>query len=220
MHLLRTFLDPSFTSLKVCGVTSQADAQQLVELGVPALGVNFWPHSKRYVAPDDAHFLRELKGQILRVGVFVNASSVTVLSLLENDLIDVVQLHGDESPEDAAYLRQHHIPFIKAIGVQHQDSLANVLDFGAHAILLDAHAPHVYGGTGNTFDWNLAKSFITSHPTLPVLLAGGITIENAADASRSVRPAALDVASGSESSPGIKDFDKVRALLSAVSAEL
>lgn len=209
-------LDPAHTSLKVCGVTTAADAQRLAVMQVPALGVNFWPKSKRYVAADHAGFLSSLKSKILRVGVFVNASPDTVLALLEQDLIDMVQLHGDEAPDDAAYLRERGIPFIKAIGVEHAESLKNVVDYGAHAILLDAHAPDVYGGTGNTFDWNLAKDFIASHPTLPVILAGGITTDNAAEAARIVKPAALDVASGSESSPGVKDFKKVCALMSAI----
>lgn len=216
MNLIDQFLSSSSTSLKVCGVTTAADAHRLVDMGVPAIGVNFWPHSKRYLNEDKAGFLRQLKGKTLRVGVFVNEDPCTVLSFIKNDLIDIVQLHGDESPDDAAYLREHSIPFIKAIGVKHADSLTNVLEYGANAILLDAHAPDVYGGTGNTFDWNLAIAFIANHPKLPVVLAGGINTDNAAEATHTVRPAALDVASGSESSPGVKDFDKVRALMLAV----
>lgn len=216
MNLIDQFLSSSSTSLKVCGVTTAADAHRLVDMGVPAIGVNFWPHSKRYLNEVNAGFLRLLKGKTLRVGVFVNEDPCTVLSFIKNDLIDIVQLHGDESPDDAAYLREHSIPFIKAIGVKHADSLTNVLEYGANAILLDAHAPDVYGGTGNTFDWNLAIAFIANHPKLPVVLAGGINTDNAAEATHTVRPAALDVASGSESSPGVKDFDKVRALMLAV----
>lgn len=213
MPLLETFLSPDHTSLKICGVTLPSDADQLVALGVPALGANFWPKSKRYLPPSEAAFLKDLSGKILRVGVFVNESPETILSIHRDGLIDLVQLHGDESPEDAAFLREAGIPFIKAIGVKTRDDLTRAADYGAEAILLDAHAPGVYGGTGETFDWNVALDFKNQHPSLPVILAGGIVPENAALAASTVKPAALDVASGAELSPGIKDFDKVSALL-------
>jgi phosphoribosylanthranilate isomerase len=211
------FFDPSKTSLKVCGVTLEDDARQLVNEGIPALGVNFWPKSKRFLPPSKAtEFLPALKGDILRVGVFVNAPAEEVIELLENDVIDVAQFHGDETPEYCAPFAEKGYPFIRAIGVKNAESLSNIHDYHATAILLDAHAPGVYGGTGDTFDWNLAKQFIEDTPTLPVLLAGGITSENAAEATATVHPAALDLASGSESSPGIKNFDKIRAIQAAI----
>ena len=215
MPLLEHFLNPDHASLKICGVTTSGDADQLVALGVPALGANFWPKSKRYLSPDDATFLRNIEGKILRVGVFVNADPELPIRLFNEGLIDLVQLHGDETPEDAAPFREAGIPFIKAIGVSTKDDLARATEFGAAAILLDAHAPGVYGGTGETFDWNVALDFKARHPELPIILAGGIVRENAATAVDTVHPAALDVASGAELSPGIKDFDKVTALLNA-----
>lgn len=217
MTLQHSFLDPSFTSLKVCGVTTADDARQLVELKVPALGVNFWPSSKRYIAPDLAsQFLPDLHGKIVRVGVFVNADQELPLQLLHDGIIDIAQFHGDELPEYTSPFRVAGLPFIKAIGVKNSDSLTHIGDYGATAILLDAHAPGVYGGTGDAFDWNLAKKVIADYPGLPVLLAGGISPLNAESAVHDVRPAALDVASGSESAPGIKDFEKVKALQSAI----
>jgi phosphoribosylanthranilate isomerase len=212
---LEQFLDPQQPSLKICGVTTRADAVKLVSLGVPALGVNFWPHSKRYASPEDVAWLDALAGKILRVGVFVNADPELPIRLFNDGLIDLVQLHGDETPEDAAPFRDAGIPFIKAIGVSTKDDLARAIEFGAAAILLDAHAPGVYGGTGEVFDWNVALDFKSRHPELPIILAGGIVKENAKAAVDTVRPAALDVASGAELSPGIKDFDKVIALLHA-----
>lgn len=213
------FLNTDATSLKVCGITSQADAQQLVHEGIPALGVNFWPKSKRYVTPEAAaEFLPALKGKILRVGVFVNAEPADVLELLENDIIDVAQFHGDESPEYCAPFADAGWPFIRALGVKNADSLQNITNYKATAILLDAHAPGVYGGTGDTFDWNLAKRVIAENPDLPIMLAGGITADNAAEATAAVHPAALDLASGSESSPGVKDFDKIRAIQAAINS--
>ncbi|WP_018969764.1 phosphoribosylanthranilate isomerase [Rubritalea marina] len=210
---MSSFFAPSNTSLKVCGITREEDARGLVEHGVEALGVNFWPQSKRYISPTKAHsILKPLADQILRVGVFVNADPSEVLDLLNNNTIDVAQFHGDESIEYCQAFKSHGYPFIRAIGVKNSDSLTNISEFGADAILLDAHAPGVYGGTGEAFDWTLARKLIDSNPQLPILLAGGITAENAELATRQVRPAALDLASGSESAPGVKDFDKILAI--------
>lgn len=216
MPLLDRFLDPATVSLKICGVTTREDAEQLVALGVEALGVNFWPKSKRYLASQNAGWLQGLAGRILRVGVFVNEPAELPLRLIREGFLDVVQLHGDESPEDARFYQTMGIPFFKAIGVRTADDLDRALEFGASAILLDAHAPGVYGGTGGTFDWNAAIDFKSRHPELPVVLAGGIVPENAALAGATVRPVALDVASGAELAPGIKDFSKVSALLAAL----
>jgi phosphoribosylanthranilate isomerase len=216
MPLLERFLDPANVSLKICGVTTREDAERLVGLGVDALGVNFWPKSKRYLAAENAGWLRGMAGRILRVGVFVNEDPELPLRLLREGLLDAIQLHGDETPQDAVPYQNAGVPFFKAIGVKTIEDLDRAADFGARAVLLDAHAPGVYGGTGETFDWNSAIDFKSRHPELPVILAGGIVPENAARASEAVRPAALDVASGAELAPGIKDFDKVAALLAAL----
>ena len=216
MPLLESFLDPSFASLKICGVTTRGDADQLVELGVDALGVNFWPKSKRYLAAEDATWLRDLAGKILRVGVFVNEKPDLPLRLVRAGYLDVVQLHGDEMPEDVTAYRDADVSFIKAIGVKTRANLERATEYGAAAILLDAHAPGVYGGTGEVFDWEVASDFRRQHPALPVILAGGIVPENAGLAVMSVQPAALDIASGAELSPGIKDFQKVAAFLKAL----
>ncbi|MES2440649.1 MAG: phosphoribosylanthranilate isomerase [Verrucomicrobiota bacterium] len=216
MPLLERFLDPSTVSLKICGVTTRGDADQLVAMGVDALGVNFWPKSKRYLAPDEAGWLLELEGKILRVGVFVNEPPELPLRLVREGYLDTVQLHGDETPGDAAAFREAGVPFIKAIGVKTRADLERAAEYGAAGILLDAHAPGVYGGTGEVFDWDVASEFRREHPGLPVILAGGIVPENAALAATGVRPAALDIASGAEISPGIKDFQKVAAFLTAL----
>ena len=216
MPLRERFFDPSIVSLKICGVTTREDADQLVAMGVDALGVNFWPQSKRYLAPERAEWLRDLAGKILRVGVFVNEPAELPLRLIGEGYLDVVQLHGDETPEDAAALRDADVPFIKAIGVKTLKDLERASEYGAHAILLDAHAPGIYGGTGEVFDWAVASDFRRQHPQLPILLAGGIVPANAGLAALSVQPAALDIASGAEISPGIKDFEKVRAFLAAL----
>jgi phosphoribosylanthranilate isomerase len=216
MPLLERFIDPTTVSLKICGVTTLDDAERLVALGVDALGVNFWPRSKRYLAPEEAGWLVDLAGDILRVGVFVNEPPELPLRLIREGLLDAVQLHGDETPEDAVIYQETGVPFFKAIGVKTLDDLARAAVFRASAILLDTHAPGVYGGTGEVFDWNTALDFKKRHPEIPIILAGGITPENAALAAGTVHPAALDVASGAELSPGIKDFDKVASLFAAL----
>lgn len=216
MSPLERFLDPATVSLKICGVTTREDADGLVNLGVDALGANFWPKSKRYLPPENAAWLRDLAGRILRVGVFVNEGSELPLRLYHEGLIDAVQLHGDETPEDAAPFRNAGVPFIKAIGVKTRADLARATEFGAAGILLDAHAPGIYGGTGEVFDWEVASGFRREHPELPIILAGGIVPENAGLAAMSVQPAALDIASGAEISPGVKDFQKVAAFLTAL----
>lgn len=213
MPLLERFLDPSTVSLKICGVTTRSDADRLIALGVDAIGVNFWSQSKRYLAPHDAAWLRDLAGKILRVGVFVNADYSVPIRLYNEGLIDVIQLHGDERPADATPFHAAGAPMIKAIGVNTYDDLTRATEYGATAILLDTLAPGVYGGTGETFDWNVASEFRARHHALPVILAGGIIPSNAAHAVESVRPAALDIASGAEISPGIKDFKKISEFL-------
>lgn len=212
-------LDEFFSSkpsLKICGVTTLSDATRLFELGVSAIGINFWPQSKRYCSPKDAStFASHLAGDILRVGVFVNNSRPLAADLIDECLIDVVQLHGDETLEDIRFFLDQDIPVIRAV------SASNIPEYPLpeknFALLIDTPAGADYGGTGKTFDWSLAADFAKAHPHIPLILAGGITPENSAEALAAVHPAALDVASGAELSPGLKDFDKVRALLASLS---
>lgn len=208
------------TSLKICGVRTEADAQRLIDLGVDAAGFNFWPESKRYLNPKDAAWLKHIEGRILRVGVFVNSSTDLPLRLISEGMIDVVQLHGDEDPEFAGVFSNAGITVIKAIGVKNPADIDRAGEYDVDAVLLDAHAPVVFGGTGETFDWSLALEFKKRFPNTPMILAGGITPENAAMAVSQVKPAALDIASGAEISPGVKDFTKVRKLLEACQGAL
>jgi phosphoribosylanthranilate isomerase len=209
------FFSTDQTSLKICGVRTEADAHRLIDLGVDAAGFNFWPESKRYLNPKDAAWLKHIEGRILRVGVFVNPSTDLPLRLISEGMIDAVQLHGDEDPEVAALFSNAGITVIKAIGVKNPADIERAGGYDVDAVLLDAHAPVVFGGTGETFDWSLALEFKKRFPNTPMILAGGITPENAAMAVSQVKPAALDIASGAEISPGVKDFTKVRKLLEA-----
>lgn len=223
--LLNSFFSLAAPSLKICGVTSADDALRLVDLAVPAVGINFYPKSKRYCAPEmAATFLPALSGQILRVGVFVNNASALAPQLLADGLIDVIQLHGDEGPAELAKLLATGTPTIRSLPLpapsEEAATCARYRELysgaaGPFALLLDAHAPGVYGGTGQTIDWARARDFISKAQELPVLLAGGITPENAAEALAKTHPAGIDIASGAESSPGIKDFSKIHSLLTA-----
>ena len=218
MYSVENFLSSEHCSLKICGVTTRADALGLVKRGVYALGVNFWPLSKRYIDPDVASpWLREVKGEILRVGVFVNAASSFIAEIFHKGLIDVVQLHGDECPDDMMTLKSLGIPCIKAHGIKLPEDLEALATFSqADALLLDTAAPGVYGGTGEVFDWRLVLKAKELLPKMPIILAGGINPGNVRDAIHQTQPAAIDVASGAEISPGIKDFTKVEALLNAL----
>ncbi|MGC6427049.1 MAG: phosphoribosylanthranilate isomerase [Akkermansiaceae bacterium] len=209
---MESFLSSAFTSVKICGITRESDADLVAELGVDALGVNFWPQSRRYCDPETAKsFLTAVKDRILRVGVFVNNSRPMGEELFQNGLIDVVQLHGDETLADVHHFLNQGIPVIQAVSAENLPE--HELPSENFALLIDTPAGKDYGGTGRTFDWAIAKSFIEQNPAIPVILAGGITPENAEDAISQVSPAAIDVASGAEESPGMKDSMKVRAFL-------
>lgn len=225
MDALQSFLSPTHPSLKICGVTLPEDAQRLASLKVPAVGVNFWPKSKRYCPPDKAlQFLPGLNGQIIRVGVFVNNAQAVAPTLLDKKALDIIQLHGDEDDEELVGFLHQDIPVIRSLALKPNDDLVKVIQHYQNlagerkdllTLLLDAHAPGVYGGTGETIDWRQAAEFISLASPLPTLLAGGIVPNNAKDAIQATHPAGLDVASGAEATPGIKDFDKVTSLLAA-----
>jgi len=209
------------TSLKICGITKRQNALDLAELGIPALGINFFPPSKRHCSPEIARsFLADISSS-LRVGVFVNNARDLAPPLLADHLLDAIQLHGDESSNDLElFLKQGHqvIRAISATDVLSPDLQALARDYPKTlAILLDTPAGKDYGGTGKTFDWTLAARFRQNHPEIPLLLAGGLTPRNAAQAIKEVNPTALDIASGAESgTPGQKDLEKAKALLQII----
>lgn len=204
------------TKLKICGVTTMEDAQALVDLGVHAIGINFYPKSKRYIAQKDAKaFLEQISGNIERVGVFVDADISLVKQLLADDLIDVAQLHGNEDDAYCQKLSDSNMEFIRVIRVEPGDNEINIPDVIGKRILLDTHVAG-YGGAGQRFDWSLATQLMQQQPELGVIMAGGITPENISEAAK-VTPHMIDVASGAESFPGIKDMNKVSEMLKALS---
>jgi phosphoribosylanthranilate isomerase len=145
----------------------------------------------------------------------VNNARDLAQELFQKDLIDVIQLHGDESIEEVEHFLSLNIPVIRALSALNLPQ--NPLPQSNFALLIDTPAGQDYGGTGKTFDWSLAQDFSLSRPETPIILAGGITPENAQRALLETHPIALDVASGAEISPGIKDLKKVRSLMEIVS---
>lgn len=208
------FFQSDRTHLKICGITKQSEAEQLVAIGVDALGFNFWPHSKRHIPPETT-WIKDISNEIWKIGVFVNQEVTLARRMFDNGWINAIQLHGDEPPETIDFFRNLEIPVIKALGIKDLQDIGKAETFHANAILLDTHAPLVFGGTGRTFDWNLAQIFQQRNPETPLILAGGIKPENALSAIQTLKPFMIDVASGAEISPGLKDFDKVNQLLAA-----
>ncbi|HET8540700.1 MAG TPA: phosphoribosylanthranilate isomerase [Anaeromyxobacter sp.] len=190
--------------VKICGITRLEDALSAVRLDADALGFNFWPRSKRYLPPADARaIVRRLPAFVSAVGVFVDPSREEVLRAVDQSGIGIAQLHGDEPPELCASLP---VPVLKGIRLAGPREVAQLAAYEVMGFLLDAPSAG-YGGSGTTCDWSLAAAVARE---LPVVLAGGLTPDNVADAVRTVRPWAVDVASGVESAPGVKDEDRMR----------
>jgi phosphoribosylanthranilate isomerase len=203
--------------IKICGVTNEADARQAALLGANAIGLNFYPQSPRCVAPLAANYiLRELPPFVEAVGVFVNEPLRDVFLRLQTlSRIRAIQWHGQNREVSDIY--PYHL--IAAFPVQDANSLhaiRNYLDTCKmvsalpSAVLVDGHAAGVHGGTGKTAPWKLLATF---RPGIPIILAGGLTPENVAEAVRIVQPWGIDVASGVEHSPGHKDPEKMRRLI-------
>jgi len=211
------FFNSDNISLKICGITQQSTAQSLIELGVDALGFNFWPQSKRYLNPQEAQaWVPQLKDSVIRIGLFVNQSFEHIQSLHQQGLFDYAQLHGEESPEFVERLITHHIPCIKALRIHNESDITLISAFqdtGISAFLLDAYHPQEQGGSGHSFDWSILSHSTITACTIPIILAGGINQTNITKATQVPGIIALDVASGAESSPGIQDNNKVINLL-------
>lgn len=203
--------------VKICGLTRGGNAQAVVEAGADAIGVNFWPGSKRFVRLEQAApWLGELAGQVCRVGLFVNATYEQISQAVDAGVLDALQLHGEETPDLVAEAGAFGLPVIKAVGVAQEPPVAAVRSFATRYILLDTHSPVEKGGTGRTFRWDLFRDTADEVTGRFFVLAGGLTPENAALAVVEARPHAVDVAGGVESAPGVKAPEKVRALIRAV----
>lgn len=202
------------TIVKICGIKTLTEALAAVEAGADYLGFNFFPKSVRFIEFHNfaaiASAMKKEKPSVKLVGVFVNSSAADIGSLLKTGALDLVQLHGDESPVfcaafgDKVFKAYRGVPMTGAKSYIRKE---------APALLLDANVTGAYGGMGLTADW-LAAAGLAKH--YPILLAGGLNPENVTEAVKQVNPWGVDVASGVESSPGRKDIGKMRAFVQAV----
>ncbi len=200
------------TRVKICGITRIEDAMTAAQAGADAIGFVFDPKSPRHVHPDQAlKIARALPPFITIVGLFVNAAPDTIEGVLSHVPLDLIQFHGNEKPEQC---RRYHRSYIKAIHMKPDVDLREMarLYGDATGLLLDTYVADVAGGSGQAFDWNRIPRDLGK----PVILAGGLTPENVAEAVRKVRPFAVDVSSGVELSKGIKDANKISAFIEAV----
>lgn len=199
------------TRVKVCGLRRPQDARLAVELGAWALGVIFAPESPRRVELEEARAVLDAAAPgIEKVGVFVNAPFQEVSTAVAVCGLTAVQLHGDESPEACRELRQRlGCKVIKALRVSGTDSLQPVVRFDTDYLLLDTYHPGIRGGTGRIFDWELAAGLPGELRGSRVILSGGLKPENVETAIAAVSPFAVDVCSGIESKPGVKDKDRM-----------
>ena len=197
--------------VKVCGITRAADAMAAVSLGATALGFVFWPQSGRYVTPAVAASIARLVPDVVTVGVFVNSSAEEIHEVADKVGLTSVQLHGDE-PDDM--YTQLSYSGIRAIGVKGEKTLAKADRVPRDVmVLLDVDDPVQRGGAGRTIDWDVAASIAAKRQ---IFLAGGLRPDNIAAAIRSVRPYGIDVSSGGEAAPGIKEVGKLASLFSEV----
>jgi phosphoribosylanthranilate isomerase len=199
------------TKVKICGITNPADAQAAVAAGADALGFIFYEKSPRYVRLTKAAAIsRQLAPFIMRVGVFVNAPEDFVIGAIRECGLTLLQFHGDEPPE---YCSQFGLMSMKAFRVHGPETLEQISTYATDAYLLDAFSSTTLGGTGEKFNWDLAVE--AQKFGKPIFLAGGLTAQNVAGAIRKVRPFGVDVSSGVESAPGIKDHKKLKAFVTA-----
>lgn len=203
------------TMVKICGITNETDALAAAEAGADALGFMFYEPSPRHVSLQvAAKIARQLPPFLIKVGVFVNAPEDMVLRAIGECGLNIVQFHGDETPD---YCQLFPVMTIKAFRIRDTESLKSLPDYKTDAWLLDAYVADKLGGTGAQFNWDLAIE--GQKLGRPIFLAGGLTPENVGEAVRKVRPYAVDVSSGVEASPGKKDHAKVRAFIQAAKAE-
>ena len=208
--------------IKICGITSAKDAQWAALAGADAIGLNFYEQSKRFISPEAAEsIVKVVPARVSKVGLFVNHSVPEIEQIAERLGLDLVQLHGDEPPEDIAALAKRNVLRAFRCGEHGFAQVATYLEScraASHlpsALLFDSKKEGQYGGTGKVLDWDLVRGSRELFAELPFVLAGGLTPFNVGDAIGAVRPAAVDTATGVESSPGKKDLMLLRAFATA-----
>ena len=207
------------TAIKICGVTLPDDAARVAAAGVEYIGINFWPKSRRYLDPSRAPMIAaaaRAAGPIKVVGVFVDADRDELAAIAAQVPLDIVQLHGDESPEHVGEIaRATACTAWKSLAMGGAEDLDGFAAWPVEHIVLDTPSAG-RGGSGKTFDWSLAIEAHRRYPARRFLLAGGLDPDNVASAIASVAPWGVDVASGVEAAPGVKDPDKLAAFVAAV----
>lgn len=200
--------------IKICGLTDPDEATACAELGIQAIGLVFYPKSKRCVSPEQAlQITRALPETVQTVGVFVNKTADAMLEIAEKSGITGIQLHGREPPATAQKLKNNGLTVIKALYLKGAPSVAEAERYGADAFLVECAKGELPGGNAMAWNWQAAAGFGDRHP---FILAGGLNPENACTAIEDARPHGVDVSSGVEASPGKKDMKKVRAFVNAV----
>jgi phosphoribosylanthranilate isomerase len=200
------------TAIKICGITNIEDACFAAASGADALGFIFHPPSPRYVTPEIVKkIIEELPHPIITIGVFVNMASEEVKRIMTLCGLDMVQLHGAESPAFCREFSRSQV--IKAIALRGEDDLTQLREYPVKAMLVDAYDPERHGGTGERADWALAAKVKAIHP---LILAGGLSLANIQEAIEAIAPDAVDINSGVESAPGHKDHIKVKEIIELV----
>ncbi len=213
------FPDPARHSVKICGIMRPEQAEEIFALGADAVGINLWPKSKRYMSLAIAEAaLRDVASKNALVAVLVNADDVLADSAIGSGLFQSLQLHGDETPQVVERLMNRGVNVIKALQVRDAASLSQIGEFPCAAILLDAYNPGTYGGGGHAFPWALAVRAKDMFPDKHILLSGGLNADNVRQAVQQTHPVAVDVASGVESQPGVKDLALVARFIAEARA--
>src|ERR1700719_131626 len=203
--------------VKICGITNEADAVAAIECGADALGFNLHRASERFIELDATRtWIEKLPTEVCKVAVMVNPSREDAFRVAGLKLFDLLQLHGEETPDFCFDLAKAGIRFAKAIPVTGEESIVNVPSFHTKFLILDSAAGGKFGGTGQTFSWPLAAQFVKTNKTLKVVLAGGLTPENVSAAVREVQPFGVDVTSGVEMSKRHKSRARIKAFVEAV----
>ena len=203
-------------TVKICGITSEADALAAAEAGADAIGLMFYEDSPRHVTLEQAKAISAaLPQHVMRVGVFVNAEEAFVHQALTECMLNILQFHGDETPEECS---RYPVMTLKAFRVQGEETLAELEAYPSAGYLLDAYVKDALGGTGATFNWDLAVR--AQEFGKPIFLAGGLTPENVAEAVRKVQPFGVDVSSGVEIEPGRKDAEQMRTFVAVAKGAL
>ncbi|HXG85918.1 MAG TPA: phosphoribosylanthranilate isomerase [Pyrinomonadaceae bacterium] len=204
------------TKVKICGITNLEDALLSAKFGADALGFNFYPKSSRYILPEKAReIIDELPENVLKVGVFVDEDFEKTIEIAETAKLDAIQLHGEETPEFARRLKaKTNLEIIKAFRVSTEFKPEDVLQYAVDAVLLDAYNPKEHGGTGETFDWEIAKKVRDIFPKM--YLAGGLSQDNIARAISKTKPFAVDACSCLENEKGKKDKSSLINFISNV----